>query len=451
MADAPGSGSGRLDSWKAIANYLGRDERTVQRWERQFGLPVRRLPGGRGASVFAYAAELDAWLATHPTNGARPVPPDPPPPPDLGATVEPTPHTRWAPGTRRWLAWVAAAVLLAAGVIASRAVLHLNATEAGLTVTLDADAIVAREADGRERWRHPFPGERVEAPEERRRHPVEILGGRRPEIVGATGLQISVTNETVGSGQLLSFTPRGTLSHALSLDDRLAFAAGVYERPWGITDFRVDAHAGRRRIALAAHHYQWWPSMVTILDDQWHRQGTFVNAGWLERVHWLSPDRLLVGGFFEPGDGGVVALLDAHALDGQSPVSPDSGFYCTACGNDRPIRYVVMPRSEINRVTASRFNRARLEIRPDAIVARTLEASPADTDAVDALYEYTPSLDLVRASYSERYWELHRSLEAQGTLNHTREQCPDRDGPREIQIWEPQTGWRTVGTKAAMR
>ena len=33
----------RLDSWKEIAAYLGRGVRTVQRWEREEGLPVHRL------------------------------------------------------------------------------------------------------------------------------------------------------------------------------------------------------------------------------------------------------------------------------------------------------------------------------------------------------------------------------------------------------------------------
>ena len=29
----------RLDSWKEIAAFLGRDERTVRRWEKERGLP----------------------------------------------------------------------------------------------------------------------------------------------------------------------------------------------------------------------------------------------------------------------------------------------------------------------------------------------------------------------------------------------------------------------------
>jgi TolB-like protein/Tfp pilus assembly protein PilF len=52
----------RLDSWKAIAQYLDRDVRSVQRWERDRGLPVHRLPGQKGGTVFAYEAELNQWL-----------------------------------------------------------------------------------------------------------------------------------------------------------------------------------------------------------------------------------------------------------------------------------------------------------------------------------------------------------------------------------------------------
>jgi hypothetical protein len=56
-----GGDSRRLDSWKEIATYLGRDVRTVQRWETRDGLPVHRLHHSKLGSVFAYAAELDGW------------------------------------------------------------------------------------------------------------------------------------------------------------------------------------------------------------------------------------------------------------------------------------------------------------------------------------------------------------------------------------------------------
>ena len=55
--------SGRtLVSWKEIAVFLNRGERTVKRWERERGLPVHRVPGGERGSVFAYPDELADWL-----------------------------------------------------------------------------------------------------------------------------------------------------------------------------------------------------------------------------------------------------------------------------------------------------------------------------------------------------------------------------------------------------
>src|SRR5229473_7083723 len=51
----------RLDSWKEIAAYLKRDERTVRRWEEREGLPVHRHQHKSRAAIFAYKSELGAW------------------------------------------------------------------------------------------------------------------------------------------------------------------------------------------------------------------------------------------------------------------------------------------------------------------------------------------------------------------------------------------------------
>ncbi len=53
---------GRLDSWKEIAAYLGRDVTTVQRWEKREAMPVHRHLHDKRGSVYALAPELDAWL-----------------------------------------------------------------------------------------------------------------------------------------------------------------------------------------------------------------------------------------------------------------------------------------------------------------------------------------------------------------------------------------------------
>ncbi len=55
-------------SWKEIAAHLGKGVRTVQRYERQLGLPVRR-PLQHKQIVLAYADELDSWLRQQTTAG----------------------------------------------------------------------------------------------------------------------------------------------------------------------------------------------------------------------------------------------------------------------------------------------------------------------------------------------------------------------------------------------
>jgi len=52
----------KLVSWKEIASYLGREVRTVQRWERTEDLPVHRHEHQKKSTVYAFTNELDEWF-----------------------------------------------------------------------------------------------------------------------------------------------------------------------------------------------------------------------------------------------------------------------------------------------------------------------------------------------------------------------------------------------------
>jgi Tol biopolymer transport system component len=77
MSDAPTtslpekSAEDRLDSWKEIAEYLRRDVTTVQRWEKREGMPVHRQLHDKIGSVYAYRADLDAWIQTRSAKRSR--------------------------------------------------------------------------------------------------------------------------------------------------------------------------------------------------------------------------------------------------------------------------------------------------------------------------------------------------------------------------------------------
>jgi hypothetical protein len=51
-----------LDSWKEIAVFLKRGVRTVQRWEKDEGLPVHRHQHSKRASVYGVPWEIEAWF-----------------------------------------------------------------------------------------------------------------------------------------------------------------------------------------------------------------------------------------------------------------------------------------------------------------------------------------------------------------------------------------------------
>jgi hypothetical protein len=51
-----------LNSWREIAQYVGRGVRTVERWERKLGLPVHRPQGHLRSPVIAISTEIDEWL-----------------------------------------------------------------------------------------------------------------------------------------------------------------------------------------------------------------------------------------------------------------------------------------------------------------------------------------------------------------------------------------------------
>jgi TolB-like protein/Flp pilus assembly protein TadD len=97
-----------LEGWKAIADHLGRTERTVQRWEKSKGLPARRLKAASPDElprVFSYRSELDAWWARQ-TELREEIPPEAAPGNGDAAKAQPaTEAKRLSPArvrTKRW-------------------------------------------------------------------------------------------------------------------------------------------------------------------------------------------------------------------------------------------------------------------------------------------------------------------------------------------------------------
>lgn len=431
--DGNGFGNGeRLDSWKAIAAYLGRDAGTVRRWERTRGLPVHRVPGGKGSSVYAFTSEIDAWLKSAPQETPR-----------AAASADPNPlNGESAPARHRWPLAVAMMAVAIAVVLGWRISLT-SARASDIRVTVTDSDVTARDLEGADVWRYRL--------DERFRHIApgvsessRVIAGDRPGVYFLTSYRARRGDNNNESGEFTALDSQGQVRWTFQFDDVLTIGGKPFGAPWAGTAFSIEDSTPTRQIAIAAHHYLWGPSLVTIVDDTGRRYGTFVNDGWIEQTQWLSPSRLAIGGFSESRNGGMVALIDPSQLDGQSPEAADSSHACQSCGTKMPVRMAAMPRSELNLATHSRFNRAILQRTNHRLIVRTTE-TPIDGQAPgEAIYEFTHGLDFISASFSEAYWAIHGQLHAQKKLDHDRAHCPEREGPSRYQSWSPDAGWSTV-------
>jgi len=441
LADIPrDEPSRRLDSWKEIAEYLRRDVRTATRWESQ-GLPLHRIAGGKGRSVFAFTHEIDAWMAgrsAEPEVGHEVIDQAP------EALVPASPTHLWrtiAIGVTGALVGLAVGAVVMTGGSPAR----LNVTS--LQVTETPTHLSITDASGASRIVHQFaPGAKLR--EGGASRVVDIDGAGEPDVLAMVSFYDPDAGRAVRSGELLDLSTEGITRWRFAFNEVMTFADGSAPGPWSVVDWQPEPVASPKRIAVAAHDMTWWASAVTTLDHRGQRLGSFVNPGWIESVMWHSSERLAVAGFHNPSDSAMFAMLDANHLQGQAPGSAGTEFVCVTCSTAAPLFYATFPRSELNQITASRFNRARVSMTGDHIVVTTVEM-PREFGDVTAFYEFDRDLRLVHARYSDLYWSEHQRLELEGRITHTREACPSREGPRAIEVWDAARGWiRTTPSSA---
>lgn len=429
LADIPGGGrSRRLNSWKDIAEYLGRDVRTVTRWEAE-GMPMHRVPGGKGRSVFAFSNEIDAWMAGELRPAAAP------PAASVPSASRPALRTVIA------VAICGGLVIILAGMAVTRSRVE-DLDPATLRAVVTSTGVSLADASGASRVLHgfePVTATPIESrPAEVRDAAAGVPGG---VLVGVSYYQ-DWAARSVGRGELLELALEGGVRWRFAFDDVLTFRDSAVSGPWALSDWQAVSNGTARRYAVAAHDFIWWASMLAVLDHDGRRLGTFVNPGWIESLRWLEHDRLAIAGFNNVRDEAMFAVLDAPDVAGQAPGTDGTPFVCVTCPSADPLFYATFARSELNRLTASRFNRAAVSVVGDQILVTTSETGHDRSDAT-AIYEFDTELRFVRARYAERYWDEHGRLEREGRLTHTRAACPDRDGPTAIHTWNG-SGWLRV-------
>lgn len=397
----------RLDSWKAIADYLGRDRTTVMRWERTAALPVRRVQGGAGRSVFAYKDELDGWLAGG-GNAAAHVP----------ISDDAAAHPR----SFRWPIAGAASIILAAAL----AMWWSGDSPAIANASLVGEQIVAVDASGQEVWRRPLPhidGYVVPA----RMLVADIDDDNQSEVLAA--LQF-MKHGGHGYGAVMVFEANGELRWQRSLDDRYTFGGKEYAPAWFPEDMLVYRAGGSTRIAVAEHHHTWWPGVVAIYDSNGQPIDRFVNAGWIRSLNMTLDGRyLLAAGITNTFGGAALAVLDRDHPGGTSPSDGGSLPACSNCPRGNPVAYLVAPWSDLARPSDTPNMLVQVD-NQGGIQWHAMQRGQENGKAPEVIIGLSSSLTLVRKDVNDYFAELRPSFQSDRQLT--------------LREWTPARGWRQI-------
>jgi hypothetical protein len=462
-----GNGNGaRLDSWKDIATYLRRDVRTAIRWEKEKGLPVRRVPGGQRKAVFAYTSELDAWL-THEElelQGLKPGSNE-----GLNGTVEAVPFptaTALAPqsGRQRWpyyVALVAAVVVIATVVIAFETRTHAGGASFPVRVAFSMNALRALDADGQILWSYPLPGT-VD--------PEQVIDGRGlqdevriadftgngdREVLALLPMRVGPNATHSDRYEVDLFSSRGKLLWSYVPRGRLVFATHDFKDNWRVLDLFVSDHQGKKQIWIVVAHSVWGHSFIVSLDPATGKDSLrYVNSGSIFTLNELATTHgnfLLAAGFNNEYDSGSLAVIDESKDFAASPQTEGTSHKCLNCPKGDPAYYFVFPRSEINELVQFYEDRVyKMSVTEDEIEVRKEETEWSTGAQSLYLLKSDGLIRPVSVRFETSYDRLHNKFEREGKINHSLANCPERLQPRPVKMWTPEGGWTEVRLEAGL-
>ena len=438
--------SRRLDSWKEISEYLGRDVRTALRWERDRGLPVHRVPGGRRGSVFAVAEEVDAWLLA-----TRASVTDEPGRPRADVTAAPAAVAAPAASRRRGLP-IALAVALLLAVAATGLAWRLHAASVAavpVRAALRSHALVAFDASDRELWSLPFADPVVGWPNGGPPLVTDVDGDGRPEVLASVNVVQSPRSQR---GELLCVGATGALRWRRTLDDEVTFRASRVGPPWQSGIVVAYATAQGARIAWSQNNSPSWPAMVLVFDPAGRRVGRFVHSGSiyaLEAIDGADGPLLVGGGVVNSQRAAAAFVLDGRNVRGHSVEPPSSPFECLSCEPGEPLASFVFPPNEINRASGAPYNvLAELSRHGAGFHAVTTE-QPHETGLPAQEHFYFSRELVLERSFQSDSWPAHEYFHQKGRLDHSVAECPMYKRPPTVLAGDSIRGWRKLAPPVA--
>lgn len=391
---APAEPQSELTSWKGIADYLGVNVRTAQRWELERGLPVRRFPGERGR-VSADPRELVAWKA---------------------ATLEKPDWWTSVPFLRRYALGLTAVVLvLLLGALAAYLVANRRGPPALYRV--QGRTVIISDGQGRELWRKTFEQTPIPPGEQREMAWFGDLDGD-----GATEVLLGYAPEP-GSA-LICYSERGTQKWRFVPGRSVSTPAETFTPTYHLRNFAVApiGSGGANAVVVNSRHYAYFPSQVAVLSargellgEYWHSGGFYCVA--VADVDHDGVQEIVLGGVSQGHKQATLVILDPRRLGGASVEDEAPRYQIQGFPPAREKARLLFPRSCINRKFEPYGQMFHLLAAPDSLTAHVHQRAVSSANHTIA-YELTPHLELKQLIVPDTFRALHQELEASGQLDH---------------------------------
>ncbi len=438
----------RLTGWKEIAVYLDKAVRTVQRWERDFDLPIRRASEDRTSSVYAFTDDLDAWLRSPAgTRAGRQESLD-----DEAARppAEATPPSVSPPGPRHrvpWITWILAGALLVTAAAFAWHTWRPASPPIPASWRVDGKVLSVFDVGGRVVFTHTF-----EEPLTASAYAEGTLYSDK--LVGVDDLDgdgryefwiVAVPARTAPDHQPLVylFNQDGTVRWQYRFQGAVTFGGQRFDPPWHphflfVTD-RPEGGPGRA-IWLASIERTSFPSVLQRLDIDTGRPVTnYWNNGYVTSVALgsLGGRRvLLVGAAFNDTGFASLAVLDPLNPHGSAPAVRDK-YRCDDCPPGQPLAFVLFPKPP--RFVPLGTNGAVVSINAghaDDIVVIVSHAMAAG-DSASAIYRLNEDLRPTLVDAADGFLRVYGTLVRQGVL-----QPFGREGIDPVTEFPPLLYWK---------
>ena len=434
---SPETETGRLNGWKEIALHLGKGARTVQRWEKLYGLPVHRIGREGGEIVFAFRDEIDRWTAAtegqFKGNGAEAPdgePPDGEATPDDGARRA----GRRLGGYRPALAIGTTAVvgLVALGWVFARfsgspAAPRPSAAGQPAAWRMANESLTVFDSSGAMLFEHRLG---FALPNSASSDTWRAGDGPPPVLIndidgdGRNEVLVKANAAERANRRLYCLEADGRTRFVHQPTGTRLFGDDEYAEPWLVSRvFLTRGPGGSRRLWVVSTHNLWFPSVVQELDPQGAVRQEYWSNGFITLVaetSWNGRPVVLVGGTNNDFRAASLAVFPPDSVTGSAPAARPA-YACRNCPAGGPGEVFLFPSLCATRRSGQAGVLEAWVEHGDRIRVTVMQASGA------TYYTLGPEGSVLGAEISREFQAQHVLLERQGVLDHPFGPIDDRE------------------------